>query len=126
MIDDDMRRISQNWNNTVFASAAWKTLKLTYNGQIISDSKSWGLSSGTLGNYTNAYNMLSPVGYHNIALRYIAPFGMTVGGDYTRYSENRSQSLFKDIDYLLGSENRQDINRCTCMSTNTISSACCN
>ena len=111
MIEDDMRRISHNWSNTIFASAAWKTLKLTYNGQIISDSKSRGLSSGTLGNFTNAYNMLSPVGYHNIALRYTAPFGMTVGGDYTRYSENRSQSLFKDADYLLGSENRQEINR---------------
>ncbi|MDE6305576.1 MAG: hypothetical protein K2L90_03200, partial [Muribaculaceae bacterium] len=57
MIEDDMRRIGQNWCNTIFASAAWKTLKLTYNGQIISDSKSWGLSSGTLGCYTNAYNM---------------------------------------------------------------------
>ena len=111
MIEDDMRRISQNWSNTIFASASWKTLKLTYNGQIISDSKSWSLSSGTLGNYTNAYNMLSPVGYHNIAMRYTAPFGMTIGGDYTHYSENRSQSLFKDTDYLLGSENRQDINR---------------
>ena len=111
MIEDDMRRISQNWSNTIFASSSWKTLKLTYNGQIISDSKSWGHSSGTLGDYTNSYNMLSPVCYNNIALRYIAPFGMTVGGDYTRYSENRSQSLFKDSDYLLGSENRQDINR---------------
>lgn len=111
MIEDDMRRIGQNWSNTIFASASWKTLKLTYNGQIISDSKSWGLSSGTLGDYTNAYNMLSPVGYHNIALRYVAPFGMTIGGDYTNYSENRSQSLFKDSDYLLGSENRQEINR---------------
>ncbi len=111
MIEDDMRRIGQNWSNTIFASASWKTFKLTYNGQIISDSKSRGLSSGTLGNFTNAYNMLSPVGYHNIALRYTAPFGMTVGGDYTRYSENRSQSLFKDADYLLGSENRQEINR---------------
>lgn len=111
MIEDDMRRISQNWSNTIFASAAWKTLKLTYNGQIISDSKSWSLSSGTLGNYTNAYNMLSPVGYHNIAMRYTAPFGMTIGGDYTRYSENRSQSLFKDTDYMLGLEKRQDINR---------------
>lgn len=110
-IEDDMRRIGQNWNNTIFASASWKTLKLTYNGQITSDSKSWGLSSGTLGNYTNAYNMLSPIGYHNVALRYRAPFGMTVGVDYTRYSENRSQSLFKDTDYLLGSENRQEINR---------------
>ena len=111
MIEDDMRRIGQNWSNTIFASASWKTLKLTYNGQLISDSKSWGLSSGTLGNYTNAYNMLSPVGYHNVALRYTAPFGMTVGGDYTSYSENRSQSLFKNSDYLLGSENRQEINR---------------
>lgn len=111
MIEDNMRRISQNWSNTLFASAAWKTLKLTYNGQIISDSKSWSLSSGTLGNYTNAYNMLSPVGYHNIALRYTIPFGLTVGGDYTCYSENRSQSLFKDTDYLLGLEKRQDINR---------------
>lgn len=111
LIEDDMRRIGQNWSNTIFASASWKTLKLTYNGQIVSDSKSWNLSSGTLGNYTNAYYMLSPVGYHNIALRYAAPFGMTVGGDYACYSENRSQSLFKDTDYLLGSENRQDINR---------------
>ncbi|MDE7154519.1 MAG: TonB-dependent receptor [Muribaculaceae bacterium] len=111
MIEDDMRRIGQNWNNTIFASASWKTVKLTYNGQITSDSKSWGLSSGTLGNFTNAYNMLSPVGYHNLALRYTTQFGMTVGGDYTRYSENRSQSLFKDSDYILGSENRQDINR---------------
>lgn len=111
MIEDDMRRISQNWSNTIFASASWKMLKLTYNGQIVSDSKSWNLSSGTLGNHTNASNMLSPVGYHNISLRYAAPFGMTVGGDYTRYSENRFQSLFKDADYLLGSENRQNINR---------------
>ncbi len=111
MIEDDMRRIGQNWSNTIFASASWKTLKFTYNGQIIPDSKQWSYSSGTLGNFTNAYNMLSPIGYHNIAIRYTAPFGMTVGGDYTSYSENRSQSLFKDTDYLLGSENSQDINR---------------
>ena len=111
MIEDDMRRIGRNWSNTIFASASWKSLRLTYNGQIISDSKSRALSSGTLGDYTNIYNMLSPVGYHNVALRYTAPFGMTVGGDYTRYSENRSQSLFKGADYLLGSENRQKINR---------------
>lgn len=111
MIEDDMRRISQNWSNTIFASASWKALKLTYNGQIISDSKSRSLSSGSLGDFTNAYNMLSPVNYHNIALRYTAPFGTTIGGDYTRYYENRSQSLFKGTDYLLGSEKRQDINR---------------
>lgn len=111
VIEDDMRRIGENWNNTIFVSAAWKTLKLTYNGQITSDSKNWNLSSGTLGNFSNATNKLSPVGYHNIAFLYTAPFGMTVGGDYTHYSENSSQSLFKDADYLLGSENRQNINR---------------
>lgn len=111
MIEDDMRRISRNWSNTIFASAAWKTLKLTYNGQIISDSKSKSLSIGTLGNFANDYDMLSPVNYHNIALRYEAPFGMTIGGDYTRYSENRSQSLYKDNEWLLGSDNAQKINR---------------
>lgn len=111
MIEDDMRRINRNWSNTIFASAAWRTLKLTYNGQIISDSKSQSLSYGTLGNFTNSYRMLSPVGYHNVALRYVAPFGMTVGGDFTRYSETRSQSLVKDSEYLLGSESRQGISR---------------
>ena len=111
IIEDDMRRIGQNRSNTVFASVSWKTLNLTYNGHIISDSKSRGISSGTLGNYTNACDMLSPVGYHNIALRYTAPFGMTAGGDYTSYSENRSQSLFKNNEWLLGSDNIQKINR---------------
>lgn len=36
---------------------------------------------------------------------------MTIGADYTRYYENRSQSLFKDNEWLLGSDNRQNINR---------------
>lgn len=111
MIEDDMRRIGRNWSNTVFASAAWKKLKLTYNGQIISDSKNRSLSSGTLGNFTNLYKMLSPVCYHNIALRYTAPFDMTIGGDYTRYFENRSQSLFKNHGFMLGAHNRQSIGR---------------
>ena len=35
MIEDDMRRITRNWSNTIFASASYKTLKLTYNGQIV-------------------------------------------------------------------------------------------
>ena len=111
IIEDDMRRLSRNWNNIIFASASYKTIILTYNGQITSGSKSRGLSSGTLGNFANTYDMLSPVGYHNIALRYLAPFGMTVGGDFTRYSECRLQSLFKGDVNLLGSENRQEINR---------------
>lgn len=111
LIEDNMHRISRNWSNTIFASALYKMLKLTYNGQMISDLKSRSLSSGTLGNFINIYDMLAPVSYHDIALRYVAPFGMTLGGDYTSYSEKRSQSLFKDDGYMLGSDNRQDINR---------------
>ncbi len=111
LIEDNMRRITRNWSNTVFASVSYKTLKLTYNGQIVSDAKGRSLSSGTLGDFTNESEMRSPVNYHNIALRYAAPFGMTIGGDYTRYSENRSQTLFKDNNRLLGSDNSQKINR---------------
>ena len=111
LIEDDMRRITRNWSNTIFASASYKTLKLTYNGQIVSGQKSRSLSSGTLGDFTNENKMLSPINYHNIALRYETPFGMSVSGDYTRYSENRSQTLFKDTDFLLDSDCRQRINR---------------
>lgn len=111
MIVDDMRRIGRNLTNTLFLSTSWKTLKFTYNGQITSDIKSRNLSSGTFGDFTNLYRMLSPVNYHNLALRYTSSFGTTVGGDYTHYSEKRSQSLFKNSDYLFGSDNRQCIER---------------
>ncbi len=111
IIEDNMRRIGRNWSNTIYASASWKTLKLTYNGQITSDYKTRSLSSGTLGNFTNSYRGKAPAGYHNIALRYTAPFGMSVGGDYTCYTEHHSQTLFKDTDYQLASESRQNIDR---------------
>lgn len=111
IIEDNMRRTTRNWSNSLFASATYKTLKLIYNGQIISGQKTKALSSGTLGNFTNYNDRLSPIKYNNLALRYEAPFGMTVGGDFIQYSENSSQSLFKDADYLFGSENRQKINR---------------
>lgn len=111
MIADDMRRINRNLANTLYAAAGWKSLRLTYNGQITSASRTKSLSNGTLGNYTNDYDYESPVNYHNIALRYKAPWGMTVGGDYTIYSEQRTQHLAKEGSLILQSENRQKIGR---------------
>ncbi|MCM1139440.1 MAG: outer membrane beta-barrel protein [Muribaculum sp.] len=111
MIEDDMRRISESWTNTVYAATSYKTLKLTYNGQISSYVKGWSLSSGTLGDFTNSYTYDGPINYHNIALRYSAPFGLTVGGDYTYYGENRTQSLTQGADFLFSSLNKQEINR---------------
>lgn len=109
MIEDNMRSIARSLHHNMFASVSWKNLKLTYTGQIATGLKRLRLSTGTLGNFTNISEMFSPDGYHNIALRYTSPFGMTVGGDYSCYSENRSQSLFKGDDYLLGSDDRQQI-----------------
>ena len=111
MIEDDMRRISQSLTNTVYACATYKMLRLTYNGQITSSARGRSLSDGTLGSFTNDYAYDKPINYHNIALRYSAPFGLTVGGDYTYYAESRNQSLSQGGDYLLGELNRQDINR---------------
>lgn len=111
MIEDNMRRVSRNWSNTIFASASWKTLKVIYNGQIVSDAENRSLSSGTFGDFTNDYSYVSPPEYHNISVRYKAPFGMTAGGDYTRYSENRQQSLSKDGIPVLESSNRQCIDK---------------
>ncbi len=111
MIKDDMRRISRSWSNTIYAAATYKTLRLTYNGQITSSAKGCSLSHGTLGSFTNNYAYRGPINYHNIAMRYSAPFGLTVGGDYAYYGEKRDQSLFQGADYLLGELNKQDINR---------------
>ena len=47
MIEDDMRKIGENWANNIYATMSWKTLKLTYNGQITSDSKVKTISDGT-------------------------------------------------------------------------------
>ncbi len=111
MIEDNMRRISESWSNTIYAAATYKRLRLTYNGQITSSAKGRSLSDGTLGSFTNNYIYDGPINYHNIAMRYSAPFGLTVGGDYTYYGEKRNQSLFQKSDYLLGELNKQDINR---------------
>ena len=111
MIEDDMRQIGKSITNSVFASVAYRTLKLTYNGQINSASNNESFSSGTFGEFVNRYTFLSPPAYHNIALRYVAPFGLTVGGDYTLYRENREQLLSKNGDNILNSINRQSINR---------------
>lgn len=111
MIEDDMRRISESCSNTIYASATYKRLRLTYNGQITSLAKGWSLSDGTLGNFTNNYTFDGPINYHNIAMLYSAPFGLTGGGDYSYYGEKRNQSLFQGSDYLLSELNKQGINR---------------
>lgn len=111
MIEDNMRRISESWSNTIYAAATYKGLRLTYNGQITSSAKGRSLSDGTLGSFSNNYIYDGPINYHNIAMRYSAPFGLTAGGDYTYYGERRNQSLFQGQNYILGEHNKQDINR---------------
>lgn len=108
-IDDDMRQLSHSLSNILYASISYKRLKLTYNGQISTDAENKSLSSGTLGEYVNRYTFLSPTGYHNVALRYDAPFGLTVGGDYTNYREYRQQRLSKSDLPIVSAVNRQSI-----------------
>ncbi len=111
MIEDDMRRSSENWTNTIYTAITYKALKLTYNGQISCDTKGRSLSDGTLGDFTNLYTYDGPLNYQNVALRYSGSFGLTFGGDYTYYRESRCQSLTQNSNYLFGSLNKQSINR---------------
>jgi len=111
MIEDDMRQIIKNWSNMVHAAVAYKALRLSYVGQFTSDIRNRSLSTGTFGDYSNSINGMSPSSYNNVAIRYTAPFGLTIGGEYTNYYENRSQNLFKGDVGQMYSENRQDINR---------------
>lgn len=111
MIEDDMRQTGSNLSNVIYASASYKGIKATYNGQITADSHNESFSTGTLGSYTNQYSFLSPTSYHNISIRYASPFGLTAGADYTSYSEDREQKLAKDATTLVRAFNRQTINR---------------
>ena len=112
VIEDDMRQIGQNWNNFIHASASYKKIRLSYNGQFTSDIRNRSLSAGTFGTYSNLYRGLSPTSYHNISVRYSSPFGLTAGGDYTSYYERRCQNLFREDDVnLVSAENRQSIKR---------------
>lgn len=111
MIEDDMRQRGSDISNLIYTSVSYKTFKLVYNGQICSDRKSKSLSTGTFGDYVNSYSYLSPTGYHNLLARYSAPFGLTVGTDYTSYSEDREQKLSKGSSGLVEATNHQSINR---------------
>lgn len=111
MIEDDMRQIGKNLSNLLHAAVSYKKLKLSYNGQITSRLRNRSLSSGTFGDYSNFYKGLSPVSFHNIALRYETSSGFTAGADYTNYYESRNQNLFKGNEERIKAENRQRINR---------------
>lgn len=110
-IDDDMRQIGSQLQNTLYASTTFKGLKLTYNGQISSDSRARSLSSGTFGDYRNDYRYLRPVNFHNIAARYKSTFGLEIGGDYTYYDEERSQNLSQASSLLVDAVTRQRIDK---------------
>lgn len=110
-IEDDMSQIGKAWTNLVYAAAAYKKLKFSYNGQITSGIRNMSLAAGTFGDFKNIYEGLSPTSYHNIALRYETPFGLTIGGDYTHYYENRCQNLFRGDVEQINSENYQNITR---------------
>lgn len=111
MIEDDMRQIGSNLSNIIYTSISCKTFKLTYNGQINTDSHRTSLSTGTFGDYVNRYSYISPIGYHNIALSFVSSFGFSAGSDYTFYSEDREQILTRAADRLVNAVNKQTINR---------------
>ena len=59
MIEDDMTQRSKNLSNVIYASASYKKLKLTYNGQIVSNAHASSHSMGTFGEYINKYSFPS-------------------------------------------------------------------
>lgn len=111
MIEDDMIQKGKNLSNVIYASASYKKLKLTYNGQIVSNANATSYSRGTFGEYINKYTFSKPTNYHNILLKYEAPFGLSMGGDFTIYSEKRNQHLTKYEERLIESMNDQSITK---------------
>lgn len=118
MIEDDSRRTGRNLSNTVYASGSYRIsdkskLGMTYNGQFTTGARARAVTTGTPGSFSNDINYNAPIEFHNVALKYVSQIGLTVGGDYTRYSEDRTQHLRmagEDVDRVVAT-NRQSINR---------------
>lgn len=98
VIEQEDRRSSESLSHLLYASAGYRfseksRLSLTYNGEVTGDVHSSVRASGTMGNFLNDIRYDGPKHYHNAAVKYTAPFGLTLGGDYTRYGEKRTQRL---------------------------------
>lgn len=111
IIKDDMIQKGNNLSNVIYSAISYKKLKVTYNGQIVSNSHASSYSKGTFGEYINKYNFSKPTNYHNVSLTYHSPFGLSMGGDYTHYSENRAQHLSAEDEIKVEASNLQTINK---------------
>ncbi|WP_289191265.1 outer membrane beta-barrel family protein [Xylanibacter rodentium] len=118
MIEEDNRRIGRNLSNLIYASAAYNfsqrsKISVVYNGQITSSISGKSITTGTLGSTVNDSRYGAPITYHNFAVNYTAPFGLSIGGDYTNYGENRTQHLYSLPSYqeLVTTTNVQSVNR---------------
>ena len=111
LIEDDMVQKGDNLSNVIYTSVSFKRLKLTYNGQIVSNAHASSHSKGTFGEYINRYNYVHPTNYHNILMKYESTFGLSLGGDFTVYSEKTNQHLTKNEELLINALNDQSINK---------------
>lgn len=111
LIEDNMEQKGENLSNVIYASASYKKLKLIYNGQIVSNANATTYSQGTFGEYINKYTFSQPTNYNNILVKYESPFGLSLGGDFTSYSEKRNQHLSKDKEPLIDALNHQSIDK---------------
>lgn len=111
LIDDNMTQTTSSLANTLYASAAYKKLKLSYNGQFTSGGESDSHSFGTMGIYTNKGRNTQAPAFNSVTARYEAPFGLAMGGSYTHYSEGRSQNLMRGTEQMVDASTSQNINR---------------
>lgn len=90
---------SRNWKHNVRTALDWhiskdNSLNVAYTGTYVPSGKS---STQTQGNFQNSDVGRSGTNYmHNLSLAYTSGFGFQVGGDYTYYKLNNSQSLTAD------------------------------
>lgn len=89
-------------------------ISIAYTGQLVPWSHSDARSKGT---YSESYNQRKydrPLQMHNAALNYASGFGLSVGGDYTYYSNHSTQHYKENMvgkEDAFNTTSKQDINR---------------
>lgn len=98
-IRQDERLSSRYWAHQVRGSLDYQlrpksSISVAYTGSFVPDGDNLSLAHGNFQQSDLHKQMQSAM--HNVALRYEAPFGLKVGGDFTRYTADNDQLMQVD------------------------------
>lgn len=111
VIEEKLIQRNRSWNNSLFASAAYRKFKISYTGQFVGAVAKESEAYGTIGDYFNSYDNLKNPMLNHVDTRYEWACGLDVGASFTSFVEERRQHLMRMNELKVDATNAQNIKR---------------